>query len=173
MSLWNIKIALSFLNLSAAFDTINHLILLDRLKEWFCLGGDELEWVVSYFKHCFQSVQISSIHLYADDSQDHNSFNRSHCNDSIRNFLVSVQEWVYKNKLKLNPDKTEVREVPHSLCSARAITLSQPNTSGFGACDWVNYSPKVWNTLLASINCAGLVPAFPKALKTHNFTHPP
>ena len=67
----------------------------------------------------------------------------------------------------------KVREVPYSLRAAQAITLSQPHTSGFGACDYANYAPKVWNALLASVNCAGLVLAFHKALKTHYFTHPP
>ena len=47
--------ALTLLDLSAAFDTIDHQILLDRLKEWFGLDDVALEWVVSYFK------QVSSI----------------------------------------------------------------------------------------------------------------
>ena len=53
--------ALTLLDLSAAFDTIYHQILLNRLTEWFGLVGDALQWVVSYLQHCFQSVQISSI----------------------------------------------------------------------------------------------------------------
>ena len=53
--------ALTLLDLSAAFDTIAHQILLDRLKEWFGLDGVALEWVVSYLKHRFQSVQISPL----------------------------------------------------------------------------------------------------------------
>ena len=43
--------ALLIIDVSAAFNTINDQILLDRLKEWFGLGGDVLERVVSYFKH--------------------------------------------------------------------------------------------------------------------------
>ena len=49
-------------------------------------------------------------HLYADDTQVHNSFNTCSFKDSIHNLqnsLVSVQDWMYNNKLKLNPDKTE------------------------------------------------------------------
>ena len=52
--------ALTLLDLTAAFDTIDHRILLDRLKEWFGLDGLALDWVVSYLKYHFQSVQISS-----------------------------------------------------------------------------------------------------------------
>ena len=53
--------ALTLPDLSVVFDTIDHQILLDRLKEWFGLDGVVLEWLVSYLKHRFQSVQISSI----------------------------------------------------------------------------------------------------------------
>ena len=128
--------ALTLLDLSAAFDTIHHQILLNRLTEWFGLGGEALKWVVSlsaYLQHRFQSVQISSIksnsmelifrvpqgsvlgpllfimyttplnsllrkaedikhHLYADDTQVHNSFNTSSVDNSIhnlQNLLVS------------------------------------------------------------------------------------
>ena len=50
--------ALLLVDLLVTFDTINHQILLDRLKEWFGLGEDVLEWLVIYLKHCFQSVKI-------------------------------------------------------------------------------------------------------------------
>ena len=73
---------------------IDHEILLDRLKEWFV-------------KH--------HLFFYADNTQVLNSFNMSSLEDSIQNrqnFLVSVQERMFKNKLKLNPDKTEF--LPHA-----------------------------------------------------------
>ena len=40
--------AITLLDLSAKFDTIDNQILLDRLKEWFGLDGVALDWVVSY-----------------------------------------------------------------------------------------------------------------------------
>ena len=38
---------LTLLDLSAAFDTIDHKLLLDRLEEWFGIRGDTLRWVGS------------------------------------------------------------------------------------------------------------------------------
>ena len=40
--------ALSLLDLSAAFDTIDHDLLLSRLTEWFGIDGVVLQWVRSY-----------------------------------------------------------------------------------------------------------------------------
>ena len=50
-------------------------------------------------------------HLNADDTQVHSSFNMSSFYNSIQNLqnsIVSVLKWMYKNKLKLNPDKTKL-----------------------------------------------------------------
>ena len=49
---------LSLLDLSAAFDTIDHDILLDRLKLSFGIRGKVLEWFGSYIKGRTQSVVI-------------------------------------------------------------------------------------------------------------------
>ena len=48
--------------------------------------------------------------LYADDTQIYLSFTTDSCQDSIcclQSCLKAVQDWMYVNKLKLNPDKTE------------------------------------------------------------------
>ena len=49
-------------------------------------------------------------HLYADDTQFFTSFNTSNHSNKIKSLhecLTSVQDWMFTNKLKLNPDKPE------------------------------------------------------------------
>jgi hypothetical protein len=50
--------ALTLLDLSAAFDTVDHAILTDRLKSFFGLDGTALSLLTSYLTNRTQSVQI-------------------------------------------------------------------------------------------------------------------
>ena len=52
--------ALVLLDLSAAFDTIDHSTLLSCLLDWFGVGGSAVKWFSSYLTECYQSVKISS-----------------------------------------------------------------------------------------------------------------
>ena len=49
---------LVMLDLSAAFDTIDHQILVQRMKDIFGVQGDALKWVASYLTERYQVVNI-------------------------------------------------------------------------------------------------------------------
>ena len=51
-------VALVMLNLSATFDTIDHTVLINRLRNKFGICGDALVWITSYLSNRFQSVVI-------------------------------------------------------------------------------------------------------------------
>ena len=49
------------LDLSAAFDTIDHNILLCRLEERLRVGGVALDWIKSYLSNRTQAVYINRV----------------------------------------------------------------------------------------------------------------
>ena len=54
----NKSVILLLLDLSSAFDTVDHLILLSRLSHCFGIKGNALAWFDSYLKSRKQFVQI-------------------------------------------------------------------------------------------------------------------
>ena len=53
--------ALLLLDLSAAFDTIDHDLLLSRLTKWFGIDGLVLQWVRSYLTGRSQLVKVDGV----------------------------------------------------------------------------------------------------------------
>ena len=53
--------ALSLLDLSAAFDTIDHELLLSRLTEWFGIDGVVLQWFRPYLTDRPQLVKVNGV----------------------------------------------------------------------------------------------------------------
>jgi len=51
--------ALVLLNLSAAFDNVDHSILLHRLENWFGISGPALNWFSTYLSPHTQSVYLN------------------------------------------------------------------------------------------------------------------
>uniref|UniRef100_A0A803TP95 Reverse transcriptase domain-containing protein n=1 Tax=Anolis carolinensis TaxID=28377 RepID=A0A803TP95_ANOCA len=140
---------LVLLDISAAFDTVNHGILLGRLAG-MGLGGTVLQWLQTFLEGCSQMVSLGDTcsapqpltcgvpqgsilspmlfniymkllgeiirsfgvqcHLYTDDVQLCHSFPpvTKEAVQVLNRCLAAVSDWMRANKLKLNPDKTEV-----------------------------------------------------------------
>ena len=143
--------ALTLLDLSTTFDTIDHTILLDRLNVYYGISELALGWFKSYMSGRTHSVKvgnalshpdalrygvpqcsildpilfslytnpISSIihshssinyHFYTDDTQLYitlSPVNFSYSIQKLKNCLNDIKNFMFTNKLKLNPDKTE------------------------------------------------------------------
>ena len=55
------NVLLVLLELSAAFDTVDHNVLFSRLKDMFGLSGKILEWFRSYLEQRSQRVSVHGI----------------------------------------------------------------------------------------------------------------
>ena len=119
-----------FLDLSKAFDTLDHAILLSKLEA--CnITGTAHQWITDYFRNTIQYVQIDDSKsdalrqicgvpqgsssnelefiLFADDTSiffEHSDLDvlTSHLNDQLHN----VSTWLKANKLSINAKKTKL-----------------------------------------------------------------
>ena len=53
-------VALTLLDPSVAFDTIDHDILFNSLRDWFGVDGTVLRWIKSYLSNCKQKVKLGN-----------------------------------------------------------------------------------------------------------------
>ena len=141
--------ALTLLDLSATFDTIDHNILLDRLNVYYGFRELALGWFKLYLSGRTHSVKVGSTllhpavlqcgvpqgsilgpilfslytnpissiihshssinyHFYVDDTQLYITLspaNFSHSVQKLKNCLNDIQNFMFTNKLKLNPDR--------------------------------------------------------------------
>ena len=56
--------ALTLLDLLAAFDTIDHTILLGRLQNWFGISGHALNWLSSFLMSRSQQIKLEDMSLF-------------------------------------------------------------------------------------------------------------
>ena len=76
---------LVLLDLSAAFDTVHHIILLRRLETSFGVTGDALKWIASYLSARSQRIMINGI---LSDLICHLEFLKGHASDHFCSLLM-------------------------------------------------------------------------------------
>ena len=150
----NESVILVLLDLSAAFDTVDHTLLVTRLSTCFGFHGTVLKWLKSYLSSRKLFVKVGnshssqralkcgvpqgsvlgpllyllytspiadiindhglSYHLYADDTQLYITFKSTSLNDiqqvklRVECCVRDIDEWMIRNYLKLNQDKTDL-----------------------------------------------------------------
>ncbi|KAK3528338.1 hypothetical protein QTP86_033192 [Hemibagrus guttatus] len=132
---------LILLDLSAAFDTVNHKTLLSTLRSlgiYSLLVFRKAQYffsllLFSFYTHSLGKVIFShgfSYHCYADDTQLIFSFPPSDTTASARisACLVDISSWMTAHQLKLNPSKTELLIIPSDPSPAQDLMISLSNS---------------------------------------------
>ncbi len=93
---------LVLLDLSAAFDTINHNIHLNRLENFVGISGSALAWFKCYPWKYHQETWVS-FHCYADDTQLYISSRpgETHQIEKLMECIVDIKNWMTNNFLMI------------------------------------------------------------------------
>ena len=139
------------LDSSAAFDTVDHKILIERLNKRYGIQHQALKWIENYLQDRVYSVRIKTTYstpesmecgvpqgsvlgpvlytlytspisdivdkynishqIYADDASIYNSFTIDNTGESmavLQSCILEIIDWYNSNRLKINPNKTEL-----------------------------------------------------------------
>ena len=56
-----VAVCLVLLDLSAAFDTVDHTVLRDRMEQLFGISGNVLRWLLSYMSDSHQAMMVREV----------------------------------------------------------------------------------------------------------------
>ena len=122
------------LDLSAAFDTIDHDHLFCILEKYVGICGKALKLIKSYFSNRTQCVQIDNVlsdfaNIICGVPQLYVSFKCKQTLEAISKLnscLADIRRWMITNKLKINDSKTEfiVFRSPQLKCDLSGLSVN-------------------------------------------------
>ncbi|CAB3987509.1 Hypothetical predicted protein [Paramuricea clavata] len=130
---------LVILNLSAAFDTVGHHIMLERPKSSFGIQDQVQKWFISYLSNRSQILEshLPDAHAFADDNQLYVSFQPDSMSGQLsavtvmENCIDDIKTWMLNDKLKLNDASSEAKDLGFWLASQMKCDTNVNSSSYF------------------------------------------